>query len=95
MTDRFEQIKTKYILSFEQKQKDLQKAWKEKDIEQLLHLLHKLSGSSGGYGYPRISQTCQIIKEHLISPDKQDHDVVNGLLDSIYVDFQYELDLLQ
>jgi HPt (histidine-containing phosphotransfer) domain-containing protein len=93
--DKFEQIKTNYVMSFKQKQKDLQKAFQEQDIEQLLHLLHKLTGSSGGYGYPRISQTCQIIRQHLVSKEKYDYKIIHGLLDTIYVDFQAELDKIQ
>ena len=92
MNDKFEQIKKRYILSFEAKQKELQLAWQEKDIEQLLFLLHKLAGSSGGYGYPRISQTCQIIKEHLVVKEKYDYDIVQGFLDSIFVEFNSEME---
>ena len=59
MTDRFEQIKKKYVATFLQKHSDLNAAWEKKDFSQLHELLHKLAGSSGSYGFSDISQLCQ------------------------------------
>ena len=58
MIDRFAQIRQKYVASFAQKQVDFKKVWDEKDIIQLHHLLHKLSGSSGSYGFDELSSLC-------------------------------------
>ncbi len=51
----FEKIKQKYISTFHQKQKDLQAAWGNQDSALLHELLHKLAGSSGGYGFNQLS----------------------------------------
>lgn len=51
----FEEIKQKYISTFAQKQKDLQMAWENKDMVTLHALLHKLTGSSGSYGFDQLS----------------------------------------
>ncbi|VAW39014.1 hypothetical protein MNBD_GAMMA01-273 [hydrothermal vent metagenome] len=59
MADGFAQIKARYIATFAQKQADLKVAWDNKDIPQLHSLLHKLSGSSGGYGFNGLCALCQ------------------------------------
>ena len=59
MIDSFEKIKKKYVATFAKKQTDLKAAWDNKDISQLHILLHKLSGSSGGYGFNDLCDLCQ------------------------------------
>jgi len=54
MSDPFTHIKKKYVATFTQKQKDLEIAWENKDIPQVNALLHKLAGSSGGYGFDQL-----------------------------------------
>lgn len=54
----FEEIKQKYINTFDQKQKDLQNAWNSRDIVELHDLLHKLTGSSGSYGFDDLYSLC-------------------------------------
>ena len=57
--DKFEQLKKRYIFSFEQKKTDLNSAWNENNIRNLESLLHKLAGSSGSYEFNHLSQLCR------------------------------------
>ena len=51
MSDRFEKIRSKYIGTFAEKQEEIKTAWGNKDIAHVHRLMHKLAGSSGGYGF--------------------------------------------
>jgi len=51
MSDRFEIIKKKYISSFSDKKDEIKSAWANNEIAHVHDLLHKLAGSSGGYGF--------------------------------------------
>ncbi len=57
--DKFEQLKRRYISSFEQKQTDIRNAWNKKGVKELEGLLHKLAGSSGSYEFHHLSQLCR------------------------------------
>ena len=59
MLDRFEEIKKKYIGTFAQKQSEIQGAWDKKDIAHVHELMHKLAGSSGGYGFDELCSLAQ------------------------------------
>lgn len=67
MSDKFEQLKQKYVGSFGQKQKDLNNAWEEKNFEALEGLLHKLAGSSGSYEFQALSVLCRKAMEQIDS----------------------------
>ncbi|HHL32225.1 MAG TPA: Hpt domain-containing protein [Oceanospirillales bacterium] len=58
MTDRFAQLKLKYTSTFAQKKQDLKSAWENKEMTVLENGLHKLAGSSGGYGFDELSVLC-------------------------------------
>ncbi|MCF6300365.1 MAG: Hpt domain-containing protein [Proteobacteria bacterium] len=57
--DKFEQLKRRYISSFEQKQTDIKNVWNEKNVKELESLLHKLAGSSGSYEFHHLSLLCR------------------------------------
>lgn len=59
MTDEFLVIKNKYVATFVQKSIDLKLARQQQDVSKLRMLLHKLAGSSGGYGFDELSCFCQ------------------------------------
>lgn len=65
MSDKFEQLKQKYIGSFKQKKNDMNAAWECKDFETLEGLLHKLAGSSGSYEFNALSVLCRKTMEHI------------------------------
>lgn len=54
MTDRFETIRNKYIGTFAEKQKEIKTAWDNRDVAHVHDLMHKLAGSSGGYGFTQL-----------------------------------------
>ena len=80
MSDKFEQLKRKYISSFIQKQEDLKGAWEDQDIERLEGLLHKLTGSSGSYGFNELTVLCRnaidFIDEFFVVTDKNKSDSI-------------------
>ena len=59
MTINFDEIRDKYKATFANKALDIQAAWDDKNIVQLHMLIHKLSGSSGGYVFDDICTLCQ------------------------------------
>lgn len=73
MPDILKQLKQKYIKSFEQKHIDIRSAWVEKDFSQLQHLLHKLAGSSGSYGFSHLNELC-VQAETIIKEEPNDND---------------------
>jgi len=73
MTDKFIEIKNKYLATFSQKSIDLKSARETKDMPQLHLLLHKLAGSSGGYGFDDLSTYCQSALR--LMEDKKEEDM--------------------
>ena len=65
MSDKFEQLKRKYVSSFIQKRNDMKGAWEEQDIKSLEGLLHKLTGSSGSYEFNDLNELCRNAMEHI------------------------------
>lgn len=61
----FEQLKEKYISSFEEKTTQLENALANNDSQALSVLVHQMAGSSGSYGFHEISDCCQEIEEML------------------------------
>ncbi|MFK8010980.1 MAG: Hpt domain-containing protein [Marinicellaceae bacterium] len=59
MLDKFEKIRQKYVGTFAHKQSEIQTAWVNKDIAHVHELMHKLAGSSGGYGFDELSLLAQ------------------------------------
>ncbi len=59
MPDRFEKIRNKYIKTFVEKQNEIKTAWDNKDIAHVHDLMHKLTGSSGGYGFDELYELTQ------------------------------------
>jgi hypothetical protein len=59
MTLSFIELRNKYQATFAKKAEDIQLAWNEKNIEQINQLIHKLSGSSGGYEFDDLCNLCQ------------------------------------
>ncbi len=73
--DKFTQLRNKYLSSFKQKGRDIQKALNESDMEQLHGLLHKLTGSSGSYGFNKLSLLSK--KATLLTKDFDELDRIN------------------
>jgi len=59
MIDGFTELRDKYKSTFAKKSVDIKAAWDDKDIKILSGLIHKLSGSSGGYGFDDLCVLCQ------------------------------------
>jgi HPt (histidine-containing phosphotransfer) domain-containing protein len=92
MADKFQQLKLKYTNSFEQKQKDLKKAWIEKEFGLLEELLHKLAGSSGSYGFDKLSKLCRQAMEFV---DETSSKLETESLENILVDIFTEMSDIQ
>ncbi|VAW39017.1 hypothetical protein MNBD_GAMMA01-274 [hydrothermal vent metagenome] len=67
---------------------DLKAAWDNKDIPEIHSLLHKLSGSSGGYGFNDLYTLCQ----QAITLTAKNTDIkleqLEAFLQKIYVELQ-------
>ena len=85
---KFLEIKNRYIGTFADKKTDLKSAWKEKDFERLYESLHKLCGSSGGYGFDDVSKSCRTILNTL-------NDDVENNLEKIEIHLNMIFDVLQ
>lgn len=64
-----EALKQNYINSFEQKANDIEKALNAEDYEQLKHLMHKLKGSAGSYGFYQITEEAALVENALEQQD--------------------------
>jgi len=91
MPDKLVQLKQKYINSFEQKHNDIEASWEKKDFPQLEYLLHKLSGSSGSYGFSRLNLLCQ----HAENIIKQNHELNHSELAKIMTRILHQLHMHQ
>jgi HPt (histidine-containing phosphotransfer) domain-containing protein len=63
----FEQLKQKYLSSFEDKMKLIENALESSDVQVLSNLIHQIAGSSGSYGLTELSEHCLMIEEKLIA----------------------------
>ena len=58
-------LKRNYIDSFTQKAQDIETALNSEDLEELKHLMHKIKGSAGSYGFNHISEIATQIEDAL------------------------------
>ncbi len=65
MPDKFAALRKKYLSSFPAKLEGVEDAWEKHDMKLLHDLVHKLAGSSGGYGFDEISRQCKNILSQL------------------------------
>ena len=88
MSDRFTMIKNKYIGTFSDKQDEIKSAWDNKDIAHVHDLMHKLAGSSGGYGFDELYQL--VLKGMELTENNQvvDSEAVQECLEQIYATFE-------
>ena len=84
MENKLAQLKKKYSASFEQKIKAIEDAWADKDVAQVHGLLHKLSGSSGSYGFSRLSLYCRNGMEKTRDKDKPNESEINLALSKVF-----------
>lgn len=63
LDEGFLRIKKQYIKTFKEKTDELEAAFEEKNSDAMLRFLHKLAGSSGGYGYNKVSQLCVELRD--------------------------------
>jgi HPt (histidine-containing phosphotransfer) domain-containing protein len=61
MPNKFAILKRKYLSSFPAKLEGIIGAQKNQDVDLVHDLIHKLAGSSGGYGFDEISLHCKSI----------------------------------
>ncbi len=61
VTDKFAALRKKYLSSFPTKLEGIRNAQEKQDMELAHDLIHKLAGSSGGYGFDEISLQCKNI----------------------------------
>jgi len=71
MSDKFTALKNKYLSSFPAKLEGIKNAYEQQDIKQVHDLIHKLAGSSGGYGFDEISLHCKSILLQLHESDNK------------------------
>ncbi len=81
----FEQLKHKYVSSFDEKVAQLQQALATQDSQALTVLIHQMAGSSGSYGFNEISLCCQEIEELLHDDDQLTETVIQKTNDLITV----------
>lgn len=74
MTDPFEQLKLKYLSSFDDKYLSIKKALSDNDHSALYFIIHQLAGSAGSYGFDEISTVCSALENHL--DEKKSIDVL-------------------
>lgn len=72
MIDPFEQLKNRYLSSFEDKYLLIKKALDNKDHPTLCYLIHQLAGSSGSYGVDDVCEACTHLEQLL-----QQNETVN------------------
>ena len=77
LDDGFLAIKNQYVGTFKLKQEELLSAFESKDKDALLRYLHKLAGSSGGYGFTKIYQLCLETRELIENNFKQDFELIS------------------
>ncbi len=65
MPDKFAALRKKYLSSFPVKLERIEDALNKKDMKLIHDLIHKLRGSSGGYGFDEISVHCKNIMQQL------------------------------
>jgi CheY-like chemotaxis protein/HPt (histidine-containing phosphotransfer) domain-containing protein len=56
-------LQQQYINTFEQKAHDIELALEATDVDELKHLMHKLKGSAGSYGFDLISQLAMQVED--------------------------------
>lgn len=61
----FEDLKRKYLASFEEKVKHIKGALESQDLQVLSTAIHQLAGSSGSYGFTALSELCLKIEQLL------------------------------
>ena len=64
-------LQKQYMNSFEQKAADIEAAFQQKNVEELKHLMHKIKGSAGSYGFDRISHLAMHVETTLEKDDQQ------------------------
>lgn len=85
MDERFLQLVKKYRSTFPQKLMEIKTAREENNIPGLHALLHKLTGSSGGYGFMQMSGYCSEAMELTRNnPATLDTETLDLLLSKIY-----------
>lgn len=96
MPDRFAKIRIKYIRTFVEKQNDIKTAWDNKDIAHVNELLHKLTGSSGGYGFDKLCELSQQGMQLTSNNQVSNHLEMQHCLQNIYSILQknYDSDFL-
>ncbi len=62
-----EQLQQKYLASFADKIVALKTALEQDDVQALNVQLHQLAGSSGSYGYAKISELCTEIENLILN----------------------------
>ncbi len=65
-----EQLKQKFLSSFEEKISTLETALERQDVQALTVQVHQLAGSSGSYGFAEISAMCSEIE--MLAQEQED-----------------------
>ncbi|WP_179952300.1 Hpt domain-containing protein [Marinicella rhabdoformis] len=65
LTDPFEQLKAKYLSTFDDKCLAIKKALNDNNHSALYQVIHQLNGSAGSYGFDAISEHCLKLENRL------------------------------
>ncbi len=84
MTDKFAALRKKYLSSFPVKLEGIKNAYEKKDIELVHDLVHKLAGSSGGYGFDEISHHCRILLLQLHESKNEDNKTIEKAINELF-----------
>lgn len=84
MDEKFLQLRIKYQSTFPQKLAEIKSAREQENVPGLHSLLHKLTGSSGGYGFMELSSLCAEVANITRSNNSPDFSHIDTLLEEIY-----------
>ncbi len=83
MTDKFTALRNKYLSSFPVKLEGIKNAYKQQDMKQVHDLIHKLAGSSGGYGFDEISLHCKSLLLQLHESKNENNKTIEKAINDL------------
>ena len=79
----FETLKNNYKASFKDKIQQLEDALKRQDNEALFKHVHRLTGSSGSYGFMDIYTCAQALEDKIVNSESMTDELTTGTAELI------------